>query len=129
MGDALGVTRDDCGRLALAKHALLLDHEQINANPWLLNCANGTVDLKTGTLQPHDPADLITHLAPVTYDRTATCPTWEAFVRDVFAEDAEMVAFMQRAIGSSLTGVVQTAPSFSCTARRARQNHPRGSDA
>ena len=58
---------NNAGRLRPAwpsLHALLLDHEQINANPWLLNCANGTVDLKTGTLQPHDPADLITHLAP-----------------------------------------------------------------
>ena len=36
------------GGLALAKHALLLDHDKINPNPWLFNCLNGTVDLRTG---------------------------------------------------------------------------------
>jgi putative DNA primase/helicase len=98
--------------LALAKHALLLDHEQINPDPWLFNCQNGTLDLHTGTLTPHDPADLITHLAPVTYDPAATCPTWTQFLREVFAGDQSMVDFLQRAIGSSLTGVVQDRALF-----------------
>jgi P4 family phage/plasmid primase-like protien len=98
--------------LKLAKHALLLDHERINPDPWLLNCQNGTLDLRTGTLKPHDPADLITHLAPVTYDPMATCPTWERFLKEVFAGDHEMVAFMQRAIGWCLTGVVQERALF-----------------
>ena len=100
------------GGLKLAKHALLLNHETINANPWLFNCQNGTIDLQTGTLKPHDAGDLITHLAPVTYDPTATCPTWEQFLLEVFAGDAAMVAFIQRAIGWCLTGVVQDRALF-----------------
>jgi putative DNA primase/helicase len=100
------------GGLKLAKHALLLDHEAINPNPWLFNCQNGTIDLKTGTLKSHDPADLITHLAPVTYDPTATCPIWEQFLMEVFAGDASMVAFIQRAIGASLAGIVHDRALF-----------------
>jgi putative DNA primase/helicase len=100
------------GGLALAKHALLLDHEQINPDPWLFNCQNGTLDLHTGTIRPHDSADLITHVAPVTYDPAATCPTWERFVHEVFAGDQSMVDFLQRAIGASLTGVVQDRALF-----------------
>ena len=100
------------GGLKLAKHALLLDHQAINPNPWLLNCQNGTIDLQTGTLKPHDSADLITHLAPVTYDPTAACPTWERFLLEVFADDPTMVAFIQRAIGWCLTGVVQERALF-----------------
>ena len=92
--------------LKLAQHDLLLDHDKINANPWLFNCQSGTLDLKTGTLTPHNPADLITHLAPVVYDPAARCPTWEQFLLEVFARDPTMVAFIQRAIGSSLTGEV-----------------------
>ena len=98
--------------LKLAKHDLLLEHDKINANPWLFNCHNGTIDLRTGTLKDPDPTDFITHLAPVTYDPTATCPTWETFLLEVFAGDAEMVAFMRRAIGSSLTGIVQDRALF-----------------
>ena len=48
----------------------------------------------------------------MTYDPAATCPTWERFLRDVFAQDQTMVDFLQRAIGSSLTGVVQDRALF-----------------
>ena len=98
--------------LKLAKHALLLEHEAINPDPWLFNCRNGTLDLRTGQLQSHAPADLITHLAPVIYDPDATCPTWEQFLLEVFAADPAMVAFIQRAIGWCLTGVVQERAIF-----------------
>lgn len=98
--------------LKLAKHALLLDHGQLNADPWLFNVQNGTIDLRTGTLRPHQPADRITHLAPVTYDPTATCPTFERFLLEVFAGDADMVAFIQRGVGWSLTGVVEERALF-----------------
>jgi putative DNA primase/helicase len=100
------------GGLKLAKHDLLLEHTAINQNPWLFNCQNGTIDLKTGTFRKHDPADLITHLAPVTYDPAATCPTWDTFLQEVFAADQEMVRFMQEAIGWCLTGVVRDRALF-----------------
>jgi putative DNA primase/helicase len=98
--------------LTLAKNGLLLEHAKINTDPWLFNCQNGTIDLRTGQLKPHDPADLITHLAPVMHDPTATCPTWERFLNEVFAGDATMVQFIQRAIGWCLTGVVQERALF-----------------
>src|SRR6266566_2814203 len=98
--------------LKLAKNALLLMHEAIDADPWLFNCQNGTVDLRTGKRHDHNPTDLITHLAPVTYDPDATCTTWENFLNEVFAGNPEMIAFMQRAIGWSLTGVVQDRALF-----------------
>src|SRR5207253_8658574 len=53
-----------------------------------------------------------TQLAPVTYDPDATCPTWERFLAEVFAGDASMVAFLQRAFGWSLSGVVQERALF-----------------
>lgn len=98
--------------LALAKHALLIDFKTLNSDPWLLNTQNGTIDLRTGTIRPHDPADRLTFIAPVTFDPTATCPTWERFISEVFAGDAEMISFIQRAIGWSLTGVVKERALF-----------------
>jgi P4 family phage/plasmid primase-like protien len=100
------------GGLKLAKHALVLEHGAINQNPWLFNCQNGTLDLKSGQFRPHNSADLITHLAPVTYDPDATCPTWKRFLTEVFAGDTAMVDFIQRAFGWSLTGVVQDRALF-----------------
>jgi putative DNA primase/helicase len=98
--------------LKLTKHALLIEYSTLNADPWLFNVQNGTIDLRTGTLRPHDPADLVTFISPVTYDPAATCPVWEHFLSEVFAGDQDMVAFIQRAVGWSLTGVVKERALF-----------------
>ncbi|MDG4595533.1 MAG: phage/plasmid primase, P4 family [Candidatus Contendobacter sp.] len=98
--------------LNLAKHALLVEHSTLDADPWLFNVQNGTVDLRTGQLHPHKSTDLITHIAPVTYDSAATCPTFERFISEVFAGDTGMVAFIQRAVGWSLTGVIEERTLF-----------------
>ena len=98
--------------LKLTKHALLIEYGALNADPWLFNVQNGTVDLRTGMLRPHDPDNLITFISPVTYNSVATCPNWERFLLEVFAGDAEMVAFIQRAVGWSLTGVVKERALF-----------------
>jgi putative DNA primase/helicase len=98
--------------LKLTKHALLIEYGSLNADPWLFNVQNGTIDLRTGKLRAHSPDDLITFLSPVTYDPQATCPTWLKFVSEVFGGDVEMCAFIQRAIGWSLTGVVKERALF-----------------
>lgn len=75
-----------------------------DTHPMLLNCANGTVDLRTGELRGHRRDDLITQIAPVAYDPDAICPTWDAFQHQICNGDAELVAFKQRALGYTLTG-------------------------
>ena len=98
--------------LKLTKHALLIEYGSLNNDPWLFNVQNGTVDLRTGILRPHSPTDKITFLSPVTYDPQAACPAWLKFVSDVFDGDTDMIAFIQRAIGWSLTGVVKERALF-----------------
>ncbi|MBK8750807.1 MAG: hypothetical protein IPL99_03725 [Candidatus Competibacteraceae bacterium] len=98
--------------LQLSKYALLRDYDALNSDPMLFNVVNGTLDLRTGKLRPHDPEDLITFVAPVVFDPVATCPTWQQFLLQVFADDQEMVAFIQRAIGWSLTGIVKERALF-----------------
>ncbi len=75
---------------------------QFDADPSLLNCANGAIDLQTGSLRPHSPADRITKLAPVAFDAAATCPRWTQFLDEVLP-DSETIAFLQRFIGFCLT--------------------------
>jgi P4 family phage/plasmid primase-like protien len=76
----------------------------LDADPWLLACENGTIDLRTGQLKPSDPTDYITRLAPVTYDPTAECPTFVAFLDRIFKSDVDLITFIQKAIGYCLTG-------------------------
>jgi len=77
---------------------------ELDQGPMLLNVGNGTIDLTTGELRPHDPADLITQIIDVRFDPAATCPRWDRFLLEVFGGDAELVAYVQRLIGYSLTG-------------------------
>jgi len=83
---------------------VLLD--QLDADPWSLNVANGTLDLRTGTLTPHHRAGLHTKMAPADWDPTARCPRWEEFLAQILP-DPDLVAFVQRAVGYSLTGSVR----------------------
>ena len=73
-------------------------------DPWLLNMLNGTVNLKTGELRPHQREDLITELAPVVYDAAAECPRWITFLDEMMDSNQNLVDFLQRAAGMSLAG-------------------------
>lgn len=92
-------------RLASSRPAFRIALDALDRDPWLLNVANGTLDLRTGELRPHDPADLLTKVAPVVYDAAATCPLWDRFLLDIMDGDREMVDFLRRAVGYSLTGL------------------------
>ncbi|HRG95636.1 MAG TPA: phage/plasmid primase, P4 family [Polyangiaceae bacterium] len=90
-----------------ADQRLAITHRALDCDPWALNVANGTLDLRTGKLRPHDSADLVTKLVPVIFDPAAKCPTWETFLVKAMGGDAELVAYLQRMIGYALTGVVR----------------------
>ena len=60
--------------------------DELDSHPHLLNCSNGTVDLRTGELRPHDPADLLAMICPTPYDPAATCTKWIAAQRRIFAQ-------------------------------------------
>lgn len=86
----------------MLRRNLNVEASMLDASPHLFNCRNGTVDLRTGKIRPHDPLDFITTCAPVNYNPEATCPQFETFLADIL--DAERAAFMQRYLGYSITG-------------------------
>lgn len=86
---------------------LAITPEMLDTNQWLLNVQNGTVDLKTGALQQHDPKLLITKLSNAKFDPDASCPKWDEFMLKVTANDALLVAYIQRLIGYALTGEIR----------------------
>ena len=90
--------------LNLSHYMVSINLEQLDNNGWLFNCQNGTLDLKTGKLKEHDMKDYITILAPVNYNPDATCPKWMEFLDFLTNNDIELQAYLQKAIGYSLTG-------------------------
>ena len=101
--------------MAGREKAVLIEPGALDPDPFLLSCPNGTLNLETGELAPHDPADMITKLFPVEYDANAPRPDrWLAFLAEVFeeAEEGEMSRFLQRLIGYTLTGSVREEKAF-----------------
>lgn len=91
--------------LAKTDPTVFLSVDAFNPDPMLLNCPNGTVNLRTGSMRPHNRSDLITKIAGVPYDPDARCPKWEAMLEQIIP-DTETRAFLHRALGYSITGSV-----------------------
>jgi P4 family phage/plasmid primase-like protien len=84
-------------------------------DPWLLGATNGVVNLRDGSFTAgHAPTPRLTRQAAVAYDPQATAPTWERFLRDIFRGDSELIAYVQRALGYSLVGVVRDHVFYVC---------------
>ncbi len=84
--------------------SLEAEPEDFDADPELLNCTNGVVNLRTGERRDHDPKYRMTKMAGAAYDPDAPCPVWRAELERIFAGDAETIAFMQTLFGYALTG-------------------------
>jgi putative DNA primase/helicase len=89
--------------IALAKPEVVVTPDELDRDHFLLNVKNGTLDLRTGKLREHRQQDFITKLAPVDYDQQAECPTFIKFLERIIP-DVELCAYLQRALGYSITG-------------------------
>lgn len=91
-------------RLARGIPGVLVEHDELDSDPWLLNVRNGTIDLGTGELRPPDPADLCTMQAPVAYDPEVRSELWESCLA-TWQPDPENRDYLQREAGAGATGV------------------------
>lgn len=93
------------GVIELASRSSELFASQVDQDPYLLNCQNGTLDLHTLQLRPHNPADRITKITAAAYDPEAPASSWESFLESSLPDPA-VRGFMQRYAGLSLIGRV-----------------------
>jgi putative DNA primase/helicase len=77
---------------------------EFDCDPWLLNCRNGTLDLRTGNVRPFRPLDMLTKLAGASYDAQAQCPRWLQFIDEITAGRKDLAEFLRCAAGYALTG-------------------------
>jgi len=76
-----------------------------DADPWALNVMNGTINLRTGILRPHNRADYITKLAPVEYRPGVRDERWDRFLMEATSGDKDLIDFLQVVSGYTLTGL------------------------
>ena len=77
---------------------------EFDADPYLFNCSNGTLHLKTMEFLPHNPEDKLTKISEVVFDQAARCDRFETFVDEIMSGDRDRADFLQRSLGYALSG-------------------------
>lgn len=90
--------------IELAKPELAITPERFDKNPYLINLQNGTFDLNSFVFYEHKPEDYLSKMMNVSYNPDADCPRWKEFLNRIFCEQTEIIEFVQKALGYSLTG-------------------------
>jgi len=107
----------------IGNDSLAIVGDEIDQQPWLLPCKNGVVDLRTGRLLPGRPGDYLVTAVPVDFpdcqDYLQTgenfgFPPWEKFVSEIHLDEQDVIAFVHRLFGYSITGL--TTEHFIATA-------------
>ena len=89
-----------------AKPYLAVSMDELDQDPWLINCQNGTLDLRIGKPRAHDPADRITKIVLEEYDPDAPCPRFRQFLKETLVDEA-VISFVKRYSGYTLTGITR----------------------
>jgi len=100
--------------LSRAERPLADSGTEWDSRPFLLGVKNGVVDLRSGKLRAGKTSDKITLHSNIQFDPNAQCPRWEQFLVEIFAGDTELIEFVQRAVGYSLSGDTSEQVIFLC---------------
>jgi len=91
-------------KIARSEDGVSISQCQLDNDKYLLGVSNGVIDLKIGDLVGNSKDKLITKQASVFFERDASCPNWKKFINEITDSNDELAAYLQKAIGYSLTG-------------------------
>lgn len=87
------------------EESLGISGDEWDTEPWSLAVENGVIDLRTGDFRNGEPSDYFKSYAPTPWQGIdAPCPTFESFLSSTFNNDANLVSFIGRLCGYSITG-------------------------
>jgi putative DNA primase/helicase len=90
--------------LAASEPGIPILPADLDTDPWLLNCPNGTLDLRTAEPRPHDRADLITKVTATAFNPDAKSYEWDQTLEKIFGYRQDLMDFWQKLVGYCLTG-------------------------
>lgn len=90
--------------ISLTESEVPIKESQLNTHKYKINVKNGTLDLKTGRLLEFNKEDYITKMADVEYIPSAPCPLFIEFLNLIFNNNQNIIKFIQKGAGISLTG-------------------------
>lgn len=97
-----------------AMHHVPVLPAQLDRAKLKFNTPGGVIDLKTGVVLPHNPNFYFTKISSVEYSENADCPRWLSFLDDIFSGDKELIRYIQKAVGYSITGSTAEQCAFFC---------------
>lgn len=95
--------QDAAMSLAQSEREVAVTSTIFDLDRWAFNTPSGTINLKTGELRGHRREDMLSQISPVAYRPNVACPRWLRFLSEIFGGDNELVGFVRRACGYSLT--------------------------
>jgi len=90
--------------LAESEEEVAVTADILDSDDWLLNCVNGVLDLKNQLLAPHLREHFMTKISGAEYNPEMECPRWERFLQTITDKNANIIKYLQKAVGYSLTG-------------------------
>lgn len=82
-----------------------IDVDLFDSNPLIINFKNGTLDLKTFKLNPHNADDLLTKCVNTIYDPDAYNLRWNKFIDEIMCNDDDKAVYLQKVLGYAVSGL------------------------
>jgi putative DNA primase/helicase len=100
--------------LEIAASYMRLSVKDFDANPYVINCKNGIVNLKTREFYHHSPEHLHLNCTATEYHSNAQCPRWKSFLEEIYDGDEELIKWIQVACGYAILGLTKEHCFFLC---------------
>lgn len=102
--DDSGSSKGLSNMLREARGDLLIDPAAFDSDPMVLSTPDGYIDLHDGSWHAPDKRKMLSKTIATTVDNTADCPIWKEFLEQTFEGDTDLIEYIQKAVGYSLTG-------------------------
>lgn len=100
--------------LELASGELPAHEAMFDTNPYLFICGNGVYHLNSGEFDKHRPENMISKAPSCDFQARTECPNWLKFIDLIFQGDQELISYVQRAVGYSISGLKDFQGFFFC---------------
>lgn len=113
----LKYTRNNRGKTNMMKeseHRLPILPDELDKRKDVFNCMNGVIDLRNGKLMDHSYDQFLSKMSYVEYTDNIDCPRWMEFLNQTFDHDTELIHYIQKAVGYSMTGSTKEQCVFFC---------------
>lgn len=97
-----------------AQHYVPITPNSLDHNRRKLNTPTGIIDLENFAVTPNDPLEYFTKSTAVGIKEGAKCPLWIEFLNDIFDGDKDLISYIQKAVGYSLSGLTDEQCAFFC---------------